>query len=60
MNTIDELIRDAATPTEAIEKLQQGRNQKTYDQNKVNFAIDPYEHKVMKPAFRRSQRICGD
>ena len=57
MNTINELIRDAATPAEAIEKLQQGRNQNFFDQHKVNEAIDPYQHKVMKPAYRPDKEV---
>ena len=57
MTQIDELISKAATAGDAIGQLQQGRSQATYDQKKVEEAIDPYQHKVMKPAFRPDKEI---
>lgn len=62
MNTIDELIRNAGALSDAITRLQEGRNKPFYDQKKVVEAIDPYKHKVMQPAYRpdKEVNVCNE
>ena len=60
MNQIDELIRDAAKPGDAIVKLQDGRNKGLYDQNKVNSELDPNRHKVMSSTHRPDKKVIDE